>query len=104
MPLLDGETWLRVPRRRVECPTCGPKVEQLSWLEPCARITRRLAKSVARLCHAYPILQVGGYFIPDGKTVKDIDKRHLEERLGAVDQKGVTVLLMDEFAIQKGPR
>lgn len=104
LPILDAETWLRVPRRRVDCPRCGPKVERLDWLAPYARVTRRLAESVARLCRDVPILQVAGYFHLDWKTVKRIDKESLKERLGPVDLRGVTALLMDEFAIHKGHR
>ncbi len=37
-------------------------------------------------------------------TVKAIDKRHLEDRLGPIDLTGVTVIAMDEFAIHKGRR
>jgi transposase len=104
LPILGAETWLRVPRRRVDCPTCGARLEELDWLAPYARVTRRLAESVARLCRDVPLLQVGGYFHLDWKTVKRIDKASLEERLGPVDLRGVTVLLMDEFAIHKGHR
>ena len=104
LPLLDATTWLRVPRQRVDCPHCGPKIEELSWLAPYARVTRRLSDSVARLCRDVPIRQVAAYFHLDWKTVKRIDKDHLQESFGAVDLAGVTVLLMDEFAIQKGHR
>jgi len=104
LPLLDAETWLRVPRRRVDCPHCGPKIEHLAWLAPYARVTRRLAQSVARLCRDVPLRQVAAYFHLDWKTVKRIDKEHLQESLGSVDLAGVTVLLMDEFAIRKGHR
>ncbi|HEY0860342.1 MAG TPA: ISL3 family transposase, partial [Pseudoxanthomonas sp.] len=40
----------------------------------------------------------------DWKTVKQIDFRHLERTLGPVDLTGVTVIAMDEFALQKGHR
>ena len=36
------------------------------------------------------------------KTVKNIDKRSLEPRLGSVDLKRVTVIGIDEFAIKCG--
>jgi transposase len=104
LPLLDAETWLRLPRRRVDCARCGPKVEVISWLEPYARVTRRLAESVARLCRDLPVRHAARFFHLDWKTVKRIDKAHLEKALGPVDLNGVTVLLMDEFAIQKGHR
>lgn len=32
LPILDAETWLLVHRVRVDCPDCGPKLEDLSWL------------------------------------------------------------------------
>ena len=104
LPILEADTWLRVPRRRVACPRCGPKLELLEWLAPYARVTQRLSDSVARLCQAVPLRQVASYFHLDWKTVKQIDKRHLQARLGPVDVAGVELLLMDEFAIQKGHR
>ena len=50
------------------------------------------------------IRHVADYFGLNWKTVKNIDKRSLEQRLGPVDLKGVTVIGMDEFAIQRGHR
>ena len=29
LPILEADTWLLVHRVRVNCPTCGPRVEQL---------------------------------------------------------------------------
>lgn len=104
LSILDARTWLRVPRRRVLCPRCGPRLERLPWLDRHARVTRRLAESVARLCAVLPIKHVARFFGLHWGTVKDIDKRHLAETLGPVDLSGVTVIAMDEFAIQKGHR
>ena len=67
-------------------------------------MTRRLAQSVARLCAVTSILQAARWFGLDWKTVKTIDFRHLERTLGPIDLTGVTVIAMDEFAIQKGHR
>ena len=50
LPVFDAETVLVVWRAGVACPTCGPKLEALDWLEPHARVTTRLAESVARMC------------------------------------------------------
>src|SRR5204863_8493878 len=58
LPLFDAETYLRVPRRRVQCPRCGPRVERLAWLHRYARVTARLAESVVRLCQQLPIKHV----------------------------------------------
>jgi transposase len=104
LPLLDAETWLLVHRVRVACPQCGPKLEDLSWLAPYARLTRRLEESVARLCQVLPIKHAADWFGLDWKTVKAIDKAHLERTLGPVDLAGVERIVMDEFALQKGHR
>ena len=45
--LFGFTTRLLVHRRRIHCPCCGPKLEHLSWLEPCARVTKRLSERVA---------------------------------------------------------
>ena len=104
LPILEADSRLLVHRVRVACPRCGPKLERLSWLEPYARVTTRLAENVARLCRVLPIKHVADYFDLDWKTVKAIDKAYLTRTLGPVDLDGVTTLAMDEFAIQKGHR
>ncbi len=104
LPILDARTWLEVPRRRVSCPRCGPKLEHLSWLDRYSRVTKRLAESVARLCGFLPIKRVAEVYGLHWNTVKAIDKRALKEKLGPIDLSGLTVIAMDEFAIQKGHR
>jgi len=104
LPVFDKQTWLLVHRRRVLCPHCGPKIERLSWLEKNDRYTKRFAQSVARLCKIASVKQVAAEYGINEKTAKKFDKRYLEEELGPVDLSGLTVLAMDEFAIQKGHR
>lgn len=104
LPILDASTRLVVPRRRVLCPRCGPKLERLSWLGRYSRVTKRLAESVARLCQHLSVKRVAEFFGLHWNTVKAIDKRYLKEKLGPVDLSGVSVIAMDEFAIQKGHR
>ncbi len=102
LPILDAQTHLCVQRFRVRCRACGPKLEQLSWLEKYARITTRFALSVARLCRVLPIKHVAEHYDLDWDTVKAIDKAYLERTLGEPDLSGLTRLAMDEFAIQRG--
>jgi len=104
LPVFDKRTRLLVPRRRMLCPHCGPKLERLTWLERSCRYTVRLAESVARWCKLATIKHVAQQYGLDRKTVKRIDKAYLTRELGPVDLTGVTVLAMDEFAIQKGHR
>ncbi len=102
LPLFDADTVLVVWRARVACPRCGPKLEALDWLEPHARITNRLAASVARLCKVMPIKQVAEHYDLHWGTVKAIDKAYLDRELGPVKLSKARLLLMDEFAIHKG--
>src|SRR5712691_7826252 len=50
------------------------------------------------------VQHVARYYGLAWTTVKLIDWRHLERELGPVDLAGVSVIAMDEFAIQKGHR
>lgn len=104
LPILDADTHLLVHRVRVRCPACGPKLEDLPWLERHARVTVRLAQSVARLCKLLPVKHAADLFALDWGTVKRIDKAYLGRELGPVDLSGVSEIAMDEFAIQQGHR
>lgn len=104
LPILDAQTWLLVPRRRLLCSHCGPSLEQLSWLDRYARVTRRLAESVARLCRVLTVKHVADFFGLSWDQVKEIDKRALRDQVGTVDLSSVEVIGMDEFALHKGHR
>jgi len=104
LPILEARTYLRVHRRRVLCPHCGPKLEQLNGLDRYARVTKRLAENVARLCAILPIKHVAAFYGLHWETVKQIDKQHLQETLGPPNLSGIEAVVMDEFAIQKGHR
>ena len=104
LPVLGAQTYLLVWRRRVRCPVCGPKLEALPWLDRYARVTKRLAESVGRLCEVMPIKHAAAFFGLSWGTVKAIDKAHLKEKVGAADVSDVRIIAMDEFAIQKGHR
>lgn len=104
LPIFEVPVELVLPRLRLNCPHCGPKLEQLDWLEPYARVTVRLATSVSRLCQVMSVRHVAAFYGLAWSTVKLIDHRCLERRLGPPCLQGVEVIAMDEFAIQKGHR
>ena len=104
LPILDADTWLLLPQARVNCPTCGPTIEALPWLDRYARMTKRFAESVARLAQVLPIKQVAEWFGLSWDTVQAIDRVSLEARLGPIDLANVRRIAIDEFAIQKGHR
>ena len=104
LSILGADTHLCVWRFRVDCPRCGPKLEQLDWLDPYGRVTRRLALAVSQACRVLPIKHVSELFGLGWDQVKAIDKSVLAEQLGPVDLSGVTRIALDEFAIHKGQR
>jgi transposase len=104
LPILDAQTHLLLPRFRVACPRCGPKVELLAWLDKFARVTKRLAESVARLCRVLPVKHVAEFYGLGWDAVKAIDKTYLEATLGESDLSDLRVPAMDEFAIKRGHR
>lgn len=104
LPVFEAPVELVLPRLRVLCPNCGPKLEHLDWLEPYSRVTSRLANSVARMCKVMALVHVAQLYGLAWDTVKQIDGRHLERELGPIDLTDVRVIGMDEFAIQKGHR
>jgi transposase len=103
LPILDAQTRLLVHRRRLWCVPCAAAcVENLSWLDRYGRVTRRLARSVARLCAVLPIKHVAEFFGLRWDQVKAIHWAHLKETLGPPDLSGLEVIAMDEFALHKG--
>ena len=104
LPILGADTYVWVPRYRVACPTCGPRVEALSWLSPWARVTTRLAESVVRLCRVLPVQHVAEFYALDWDTVKTLDAAALADRLLPVDLSTVATIAMDEFAVRRGHR
>ena len=104
LPILEAETWLVFPRARLECPRCGPTVEAVPWLDRYQRMTTRLAAAIARLAQVLPIKQVAAWFGVGWDTVKQIDQRALERRLGPIDLHAVRIIAIDEFALHRGHR
>lgn len=104
LPVFEHAVELIVPRVRVACSRCGPKLERLAWLDAYSRVTRRLAESVSRLCQVASVLHVARHYQLDWKTVKALDRAYMERTLGPVDLDGIEVIALDEFAIQKGHR
>jgi len=105
LPMFDWDVVLIVPRRRLWCDRCGgPQLEELAWLAPYRRVTRRLEEAVSRLCSAMSLRQVADFYGLDWHTVKAIDKAALARAVGAPRLDEVVYLAMDEFALHKGHR
>lgn len=94
---------LRLSYRKVYCPACrAVVVEGLEPVERWQRVTRRLARFIHGLCKLMTVSDVASHLGLDWKTVKNIDKRFLEEQYGETDCQGLRLLAVDEIALRKG--
>jgi len=102
--LLDQRMQVRVPVRRVDCLSCGRATEQIDWLLPGTRLTRRLGAWVEALLQLLPISHISRLTGLHWHTIKTLDKRRLEAAVGRFEPGPVRRLVMDEFALHKGHR
>jgi len=96
--------WLQVHLRRLYYAQCGTGMQQVAWLERHARMTPRLAQAMAQWCSQLPVKHVAAMFDLHWSTVREIDRRHLRERLSELPPAQPRRLIMDEFAMHKGHR
>jgi transposase len=105
LPILDWDVVLIVPRRRLWCEQCaGPHLEELDWLSPHRRVTRRLEEAIGRLSQVMPLKQVAAFYGVGWHTVKAIDRTFLQQQVIEPDWSTIEYLGMDEFALHKGHR
>jgi transposase len=94
----EYDTYLSLEKFRVECPFCGVRVEELSFARVFSHYTKRFEDYVAKLCSILPISQVAELCNLDWKTVKEIDKRYLEEKFSNPDYSSLKILAIDEVS------
>lgn len=102
--LFEYRVWLEVPVRRVSCARCGIHREQINWLAPRSRLTKRLRQHVEVLLALMTIKHVAEVSGLHWHTIKAIDKARLERDVPEPDLSRVRHLVMDEFALFKGHR
>ena len=104
LPMLGRRVELDVLTQRVACAACGPRLQKIDWLARYARVTQRLAGAVAQCCAKLPVAHAAQLFGLHWNTVREIDRRHLRQRLSELPPAHPRRLIMDEFALHKGHR
>ena len=99
--VFETYTYLVLDKWRLNCPSCGVRVENVGFAAPRSRCTRRFEDYVARLCQHMPVASVAELLGLDWKTVKDIDKRALERQFAVPDYSGLRLLAIDDLAYKK---
>jgi transposase len=102
-PCGDYRIYLEVEVRRVSCKGCGQvKQEKLDFLADNPFYTKRLAYYVGRRCQGATILDIAKELRLNWKTVKEMEKQYLREKLRRAGSPAPKVLGMDEISIRKG--
>jgi len=103
LDMATARVMLRLSYRKVYCPACDAVlVEELEPVEPWQRITRRLGRLIHDLCKVMTVSDVAAHLGVDWKTVKNIDKKFLQDEHGQTDYEGLRILAIDEIAVRKG--
>lgn len=102
--IFDAKTILLVIYRTVRCKNCGYVVEDLGLMDPCKRVTRRLATYILELCKYMTPKEVARHLGLDWKTVKEIHKQHLQEKFSHEDTGFPRLLAVDEISLKKRHR
>jgi len=89
--------------RRVHCKGCGQvKQESLDFLAGNPYFTKRFAYYVGRRCQSATILDIAKELRLDWKTVKEMEKRYMKEKLRRAGKPIPKVIGIDEISIRKG--
>lgn len=99
--VFETYTYLLLDKWRLNCPSCGVRVEDVGFAAPHSRCTRRFEDYVARLCQHMPVASVAELLGLDWKTVKEIDKRALERQFAVPNYTGLRLLAIDDIAYKK---
>jgi len=94
---------LRVETHRVKCHDCGAfRMEVYPFLSSAkSHITRQLERSIIELRPEMSITAVANYFGLDWRTVKEVEKRHLEIKYKHIRLVDVVIIGVDEIFIGK---
>jgi len=101
--LAGTRVWINCEYRKLFCSKCQRiSIEELGLFHPYLRVTKRLALYIHELCKVMTVKEVAQHLQLDWKTVKEIDKQHLEILYGEPNYDGLRMLAVDEISLRKG--
>ena len=104
-PIGNKQVVVRLSVRRVKCCACGVvRQVKIGFAAPRRHYIKRLAKYVLFLLRCATIKDVAAIVGLSWDVVKDIEKRHLNQRFRLPRLKGVRHIAIDEISIGKGHR
>lgn len=96
--------WLEYAPRRVDCPDCGVRSEEVSWAEPASRFSETFEEMVAYLAQGTDKTQVTRLQGISWTTVGSIVSRVVERRLDHSRLTGLRRIGVDEFSYRRRQR
>jgi transposase len=96
-----GVFWLQYAPRRVDCRTCGVRVEDVPWAAPLSRFTKDLEELVAYLAQQMDKTAVCKLVGIDWRSVSSIIERVVSERLDPKRLDELTVIGVDELSFRR---
>lgn len=101
MNIFEARTFISVIYRTVRCAVCGNVVEELPLMSRYERVTRRLSAYIIDLCKYMTITEVAEHLDLDWKTVKEIHKRHLQDKYSHEERENPRIIVIDEISLKK---
>ncbi len=96
--------WLAYAPRRVDCPRCGVRVEEVPWAAPASRFTNDFDEMVAYLAQVTDKTKVTELMGISWMTVGSIVERIVSERLDPERLENLRRIGIDEFSYRKRHR
>jgi transposase len=90
--------------RRVVCPHCGVRVEQVPWAARWSRVTRSLGRAVAELARRTDLSTVARHYGINWKTVAQVLRQVVAWGLARRRKKALRTIGVDEVSRKKGHR
>lgn len=98
----EHPVYLDIEIRRVACTVCGVIWEDLPFLSPSRKFTRRFALVIGDLCRAMSIKDVAKRIDLDWRTIKELDTLYMQAQLRVAGHPAPHAIGIDEISIQKG--
>ncbi len=102
LPCGNKKVYFEVPVFRIDCPKCGHYCRaEIAFVIKWTRHTKAVERSVVELRREMSITATAQFLGLDWRTVKDIEKRHLQKKFRKIYLKNVRIIGIDEIYLGK---
>jgi len=103
LDLRNKQSHIVFEENKIRCCSCGYRgIEYLEFVRPYSRCTKELEDAVGFCTSRMPLTDAAAIWGLDWKTVKDIDKRSIQDKMIDLKTLNPTKIGVDEIAYMKG--